>query len=270
MSDDALDRLSTVVEGIGPLAVAVSGGVDSMTLSAVANRVLGTSARMLHAVSPAVPEDATHRVIRYAEREGWALKVIDAREFHDPSYIANPVNRCFYCKTNLYDTMAHEVDTVLVSGTNLDDLGDYRPGLTAAKTHGVRHPFVEADIDKATVRTIARALGLDDLAELPASPCLSSRVETGIPIDANALRAIYRIEKHVQRQLSPQVVRCRLRRERVVVELDHETLTALSAAKREQLVTNIGSVLVGSGVGAPVDFAVYKMGSAFLRTGNEG
>ena len=96
-----LYSLESVIRDIGPLAVAVSGGVDSMTLAFAAHRVLGNNARMLHAVSPAVPEDASDRVRSYASREGWRLDVIDAREFADANYIANPHDRCFYCKTNL-------------------------------------------------------------------------------------------------------------------------------------------------------------------------
>ena len=137
----SLHRLEAVLRDIGTFAVAVSGGVDSMTLAVAAHRVLGNDARMVHAVSPAVPEDASGRVRDYANREGWRLDLIDAREFADANYMANPHDRCFYCKTNLYSTMADAVDCVLVSGTNTDDLGDYRPGLRAAAAHGVRHPI---------------------------------------------------------------------------------------------------------------------------------
>lgn len=270
MIKHTLARLSAVIEGIGPLAVAVSGGVDSMTLSVVAQRVLGASARMLHAVSPAVPADATARVRRYAEEYGWNLSVIDAREFDDQDYVANPVNRCYFCKTNLYGTMTAKVNVALVSGTNLDDLGDYRPGLLAAQAHGVRHPLVEAKVDKSAVRAIARFLDLNDLAELSASPCLSSRVETGIPINSSALGAIYQVEKLVQQTLLPEVVRCRIRYQSAVIELDPVALAALDEGRRSQLGNEAGSVLAEAGIERPVDFEVYRMGSAFLRPADEG
>ena len=180
MTGAAARALDRVLTAIGPAGVAVSGGVDSTTLAVVAHRRFPERSSMVHAVSPAVPPEATARVRELARDEGWDLKVIDAGEFQDPDYLANPVNRCFFCKTNLYGTMRRHVSGVLVSGTNLDDLGDYRPGLEAAKRHGVRHPYVEAEIDKAGVRALARHLGLGALAELPAAPCLSSRVETGI------------------------------------------------------------------------------------------
>ena len=263
--NDSLQRLQSVISDIGPLAVAVSGGVDSMTLAVVAHRVLHDDARMLHALSPAVPEDGSARVRAYAQRLGWHLQVIDAREFADPNYLANPHNRCFYCKTNLYSTMANAVDCVLVSGTNRDDLGDYRPGLQAAADHAVSHPFVEADMDKAAVRKLARELGLRDLAELPASPCLSSRVETGIAIDPGVLSAVYRAEQLVQQALAPRTARCRIRSDAVVIELDAHSMAALDAETAASLQKQIGGLLSDAGVEHPVSFQHYRMGSAFLR-----
>ena len=263
--NDSLSRLQSVISDIGSLAVAVSGGVDSMTLAVAADRVLRNDASMLHAVSPAVPEDGTARVRAYAQRLGWRLQIIDAGEFADPNYMANPHNRCFYCKTNLYSTMANAVDRVLVSGTNRDDLSDYRPGLQAAAEHDVRHPFVEAGMGKAEVRALARALNLHDLAELPASPCLSSRVETGIAIDPGVLGAIYRAERLVQRELAPQTARCRIRHNAVVIELDAQSMAALDADTAGSLQQRIGDLLAAAGVAHPVSFQRYRMGSAFLR-----
>lgn len=264
-----LRRLEAIIRDIGPLAVAVSGGVDSMTLAVTAHRVLGNDARMLHAVSPAVPQDASDRVHDYANREGWRLDVIDAREFTDSNYMANPHDRCFYCKTNLYSTMADAVDCVLVSGTNSDDLGDYRPGLRAAADYGVRHPYVEAGMDKEAVRAVARELALHDLASLPASPCLSSRIETGLAIDPKLLDAIYRAERLVQRELMPKTVRCRVRHEAVVIELDAESIHVLDSTKTTELRQQIGVLLATAGVTHPVSFQAYRMGSAFLRPNNE-
>ena len=264
-----LTRLRSVIGDIGPLAVAVSGGVDSMTLAVAVHEILQDDARMLHALSPAVPAEASERVRRYAQRRGWRLTVVDAGELADPSYIANPHNRCFYCKTNLYATMAGLFDCVLVSGTNSDDLGDYRPGLEAAADHGVRHPFVEAGMDKSAVRAVARELALSDLAELPASPCLSSRVETGIPIDPGVLGAIDRAERLIRRELKPETARCRVRGEAIVIELDPHSLAAMDDETAGQLQREIGNLLAAAGVAHPVIFAGYRMGSAFLRPADE-
>lgn len=261
----ALRDLRAVLAPIERLGVAVSGGVDSMTLSVVAHRLLGGGATMFHAVSPAVPHEATRRVQRHAAREGWRLDVFEAGEFDDANYRANPANRCFYCKTNLYGAVVGRTDAMVVSGTNLDDLGDWRPGLEAARNHGVRHPFVEAEIDKATVRAIARHLELDDLAELPAAPCLSSRIETGIRIEADQLASVHAAERYVRRWLKPATVRCRVRRAAIVIELDAATLDALGAAERHDMGAKIGRMFADDEGARNVEFTAYRMGSAFLR-----
>ena len=144
------EELAAVLGGLAPAAIAVSGGVDSMTLAVFAHRHLGgEQIEIMHAISPAVPPEATARVRRYADAEGWRLVVLDAGEFADRDYIANPTNRCYFCKTNLYDAIAKRSDRRILSGTNTDDLGEYRPGLDAASEHAVLHPYLEAGIDKA-------------------------------------------------------------------------------------------------------------------------
>lgn len=263
-AQEAETRLTSVLQAIGPLAVALSGGVDSMTLAHVAHGHVGDMAEMIHAISPAVPGAATDRVRRYAKLGGWRLREIDAGEFADPRYLANPANRCFFCKSNLYGTMAGLTEAVLVSGTNLDDLGDWRPGLRAASDHGVRHPFVEAGIDKDTIRAIAQRRGLSDLSELPAAPCLSSRIETGLRVEPAALAAIDRTETALRQHLNSRTVRCRVLAEGIRIELDQDCLDGLGtgdlAAVRK---------LTANCFGRPdqTDIAVepYRRGSAFLR-----
>jgi len=259
-----LERLKQALGEFESLAVAVSGGVDSLTLATVAHRSRGSRVEMFHATSPAVPQEATQRVRDMAAREGWKLTVVDAGEFDDPDYRSNPVNRCFYCKTNLYGALVPRTRAQIVAGTNLDDLGEYRPGLDAAKDHGVKHPFVDAGIDKKTVRALARHFGLEDIAELPSAPCLSSRIETGIAIDPAMLQLVHAAERLVTRALSPRTVRCRVRAKGVVIELDEQQLAALDGVARNAIEGDVGSLFRAGGFDYPVSLAPYRTGSAFL------
>ena len=259
-------RLSRVLSAMPEqLAVAVSGGVDSLTLAAFAHRLIGPRAAMFHAVSPAVPGDATARVERLAAAQGWHLRIVDAGEFGDAAYRANPVNRCFFCKTNLYGAIARHTDAQIVSGANLDDLGEYRPGLDAASDHGVRHPYLEAEIDKKSVRALARAIGLGALSELPAAPCLSSRVETGIAIRPEVLRAIHAVERDLAKDFPAAIVRCRVRARGVVIELDPETLSAIKGAREDTARRQVDRTFAGLLATTDLTFAPYRNGSAFLH-----
>jgi uncharacterized protein len=177
------DRIVAALDRHARVAIAVSGGVDSMTLAHIAARDSRTAATMYHAASPAVPVSARERVEAHAARHGWQLVVVDAQELADSRYRANPIDRCYYCKTNLYDRIAGVTSDTIASGTNCDDLSDFRPGLRAAREHDVVHPYVEAGATKRDIYELAQALGLTDVARLPAQPCLASRVETGIAID---------------------------------------------------------------------------------------
>lgn len=261
----ALARLDEVLHDCAPAAVAVSGGVDSMTLAFTARRVLGEQVSMFHAVSPAVPPSATARVQHYAQKQQWQLHILNAGEFNDERYLANPANRCFFCKQNLYGALARNTECQLLSGTNLDDLGDWRPGLKAARAHAVRHPFVEAKIDKDDVRALARHFGLDDIAELPAAPCLSSRVETGIPIAARELRFVDAAEQLVRKTVAPNTVRCRIRASGIVIELDAATHALADAAQKASLSTELERLARQQGIAGAIAFAPYERGSAFMR-----
>lgn len=256
--------LSSVLAGFARLAIAVSGGVDSTTLAALAHRRPGLRAVMVHAVSPAVPEEATARLRTLAAAEGWDLRLVDAGELVDPRYRANPVDRCFFCKTDLYAAVARIWDGPIASGTNRDDLGDFRPGLRAAAEAGVRHPYVEAGMGKAAVRALARALGLGAVAELPASPCLASRLETGIAVTPERLGLVAAVERLLGERLGPGEQRCRVRADGIEIEIDGTRLAGLDASGRSALLAAVEGVLGAAGVHAPVRLAPYRRGSAFL------
>ncbi len=260
-----LRQLQSLLQSIDSFVIAVSGGIDSMLLSVVAGRMDNVNARMVHAVSPAVPELATNRVRGYAHNENWKLMVCDAGEFSDERYMNNPVDRCFYCKFNLYQYIDSQVDAQILSGTNQDDLDDFRPGLKAAAQYTVRHPYVEVGIDKATIRNIARFLNLNDLSELPASPCLSSRVETGIRIDGDWLKAIDVIERRIRNSQKIDTVRCRIRREGIVVELAANTLSSLDHLQLREIETMVQTALPDKLGNHPIRFKEYRMGSAFVQ-----
>lgn len=244
------------------LTIALSGGIDSLTLSAAAAKVRGAAGVTLcHAVSAAVPSAATARVKEFAAAWGAPLRLVDAGEFANPSYRANPVNRCYFCKSNLYGTLAR-MGPLVAAGTNTDDLTDYRPGLQAAAEHGVLHPFVDAQMSKADVRALARVLGLGELAELPAAPCLASRIETGLRVEPADLAVIDRVETLLRGELGNITLRCRLLRGGWVVEVDQLAHDALSASQRAMVFSQVRQE---TDDGRAVDLRPYSRGSAFVH-----
>lgn len=217
--------LEAALKDLGPVVIAVSGGLDSLTLAVAASRVLGPAVLAVHALGPAVPAADSRRVKEMAKYHGLALETVTPGEMDDPAYRANPVDRCFHCKTRLFTSLAALAKTrpapasALASGANVSDLGEYRPGLEAAKNFGVRHPLIEAGLTKPDVRALARAMDLP-FAELPASPCLASRLYTGTPVTIERLAAIAFAEGLFKLLTRHEVVRCRLKGQTMLVELD--------------------------------------------------
>ena len=246
------------------VSIAVSGGVDSLTLGVTFSRFFPGTVKIFHAVSPAVPRQATERLESLARKENWDIVLINAGEFKDRNYINNPSNRCFFCKTNLYKTIFSFSGGQILSGANKDDLDDYRPGLDAASNYNVRHPFIEAEMRKRDIRSLARELGLGDIAEIPSSPCLSSRLETGLPVNAEILYLINETETFIKDRLHPKIVRCRLRSEGIYIELDEGCLKKMKLETKRSISTEVNFLFAKAGFSHKVLFDVYKRGSAFL------
>ncbi|SVA23032.1 uncharacterized protein METZ01_LOCUS75886, partial [marine metagenome] len=213
--DKTLDRkfadLKKLVSGYGSLIVAYSGGVDSTFLAAVAHEVLGFNTLSVTSRSPSVAPEELEAAIALARTRGWRHLVVDTNEIEDPRYLANDGRRCFFCKTELYTHLgqvaAAEGVTKVANGANTDDLGDYRPGMEAAKNFEVISPLVEVGMSKQDIRDVSRCLDLPTW-DKPAQPCLSSRIPYGTVVSVGALAMIGKSEKGL-RELGFSVVRVR-------------------------------------------------------------
>lgn len=196
--DGKESALRAIFGELGSCIVAFSGGVDSALVLHVAAQELGDRAVGITARSESLAEREYEGALRFAGGIGARHEIVETRELHDPSYAANPANRCYFCKSELYGKLteiARERGIPhIVDGYNLDDEGDWRPGRKAAREHGVRSPLYEAGFRKADVRALARALGLE-VWDKPALACLSSRFPYGTPITLELLRQVDRAEQ---------------------------------------------------------------------------
>ena len=203
MLEKKLEQLKTIFREMERALIAYSGGIDSTLVAKIASDVLGDRALAVTAVSPSLlPEELEDAKIQAAEI-GIAHEIVETREMDNPNYTSNPVNRCYFCKSELHDRLKplaiERGYPYVVDGINADDLSDYRPGIQAAKERGARSPLAEVGISKMEVRQIAKQLGLP-WWDKPAQPCLSSRFPYGEEITVAKLQRVGRAEVYLRQQ----------------------------------------------------------------------
>jgi len=205
-------QLVSLISTLGRVGVAFSGGVDSVVVARAAQEACGEQAVAITAVSPSLPAGEWDEAQRLAREIGIRHQRVDTSEFSNPDYLRNAPNRCYFCKTELYgqlEALAPQLQIdVLLNGANLDDQGDWRPGMQAAREFAVRSPLLEVGMTKADVRALARHWGLS-VWDKPASPCLASRIAYGLEVTTERVSRVDQAESFLKGLLGVQELRVR-------------------------------------------------------------
>jgi uncharacterized protein len=244
MLEQKLEQLKTIFAEMEQALIAYSGGVDSTLVAKLAYDVLGDRALAITAVSPSLLPEELEDARLQAALIGITHEVVETHEMDNPNYTSNPINRCYFCKSELHDTLKplalQRGYPYVLDGVNADDLGDYRPGIQAAKERGARSPLAEVGVTKAEVRQISKQLALP-WWDKPAQPCLSSRFPYGEEITVSKLQRVGRAEIYLHRlgysnlrvRSEGDIARIELPSEQIKEFVSTTDLTALVSAFQE-------------------------------------